>query len=198
MNRFTSERFNSGESLVNFSHLEKIQTFKKFCSGEYLSHLQKIQFFRRFDCGESLEYFSHLQRFRHSKDSTTRKYNFKFRTEFEYNLSTSRHFNSPPLCLPHFTPLHATSLCLVLSASLRATSRHLTPPVIFTSLHATSRHLLFCLPHFIPLHATSRHLPFFLPHFMPLHSNSLHFEIIFTFAKDSDIRKIRIGESFEY
>ena len=87
----------------------------------------------------------------------------------------SHHFTSPPIFPPHFTPLHATSLRLILSASLCATSRHLTPPpVIFTSLHTTSRQLPFCLPHFVPLHATSRHLPFFLPHFMPLHSNSLH------------------------
>ena len=198
MNRFTSERFNSGESLVNFSHLEKIQTLKKFCSGEYLSHLQKIQFFRRFDCGHLLNI---SQRFRHSKDSTTRKYNFKFRTEFEYNLYTSLHFTPlhfTPLCLPHFKPLCATSLlpfCLphfvtpsVIFASFHLTSRNFTSPILSASLHATTLCLLFFFHHFTSLchfaspplpfpaslHATSRHLRFFLTRFTLFHATSLH------------------------
>ena len=193
MNRFTSERFNSGESLVNFSHLEKIQTFKKFCSGEYLSHLQKIQFFRRFDCGHLLN-ISHI-----CKDSDIQKIPLPENTIFSLgqNLniiftlhSTSHHFTSPPLCLPHFKPLCATSLlpfCLphfvtpsVIFASLHLTSRNFTSPILSASLHATTLCLLFFFHHFTSLCATSLRLPSFpcltSRHFAspPIFSHSLH------------------------
>ena len=71
-------------------------------------------------------------------------------------------------------------------------------PPHFTSLRANSRRLrYFCLTssHFMPLHFTSHFFCLTSLHFTPL---CFAFEIIFTFAKDSDIRKIRIGESFEY
>ena len=183
MNRFTSERFNSGESPVNFSHLEKNHTFKKFCSGEYLSHLQKIQFFGRFDCGHLLN-ISHI-----CKDSDIQKIPLPENTilSLGQNLniifplhSTSRHFTSPPLCLPYFKPLCATSLhlpfCLphlmtpsVIFASLQVTSHHFTSPILSASLHATSLRLLFFLHHFTSLCATSLCLySLSLPHFTPL------------------------------
>ena len=157
MNHFTSERFNSGESLVNFSHLEKIQTFKKFCSGEYLSHLQKIQFFRRFDCGHLLN-ISHI-----CKDSDIQKIPLPGQNlNIIFTLhTTSHHFTSPPLCLPHFKPLCATSLlpfCL---------PHFVTPSVIFASLHATSL-LPFCPPYFTPLHFASCSFFITSPHFVPL------------------------------
>ena len=182
MNCLTSERFNSDESLVNFSHLEKIHTFKKFCSGEYLSHLQKIQLFGRFDCGESLEYFSHLLNISHiCKDSDIQKIPLPENTilSLGQNLniifSTSLHFH----CLPYFMPLLATSLhlpfCLshftppVIFASLHLTSRHFTsPPILSTSIHANSLCLLFSSHHFTSLHATSLCLTFFLHHFTSL------------------------------
>ena len=173
-----------------FSHLEKIHTFKKFCSGEYLSHLQKIQLFGRFDCGESLEYFSHLLNISHiCKDSDIQKIPLPENTilSLGQNLntfhSTSCHFTSPALS----ASLHATSCHLtsppILSGSLRAafcyfcltTSRHFpSPPILSASLHANSLCLLFSLHHFTSLHATSHHftLPhsscITSPHFMPL------------------------------
>ena len=192
MNRFTSERFNSGESPVNFSHLEKNHTFKKFCSSEYLSHLQKIQFFGRFDCGHHLN-ISHI-----CKDSDIQKIPIPENTilSLGQNLniifplhSTSRHFTSPPLCLPNFKPLCATSLhlpfCLprlmtpsVIFASLHLTSRHFTSPILSTSLHATSPRLLFFLHHFTSLCATSLRLnSLSLPHFTPLRVASCFFSL---------------------
>ena len=156
---------------------------KNFAPVNFSSHLQKIQLFGRFNCGESLEYFSHLQRFRHSKDSTTRKCNFKFRPKFKYNLfhftplhPTSLHLH----CLPQFMPLRATSFrlpfCLghfappsVIFASLHLTSCHFTsPPILSASIHANSLCLLFSSHHFTPLHATSLCLTFFLHHFTSL------------------------------
>ena len=110
--------------------------------------------------------------------STTRKYNFKFRPKFEYNLSTSRHFTSPPpptlsaslhatsllpFCLPRFTPLHLAS------NSLHITSTHFTP------LHFASRSFYITSPHFMPLHFTYSF--FSLPHFMPLHVSSDFFSL---------------------
>ena len=192
MNRFTSERFNSGESPVNFSHLEKNHTFKKFCSGEYLSHLQKIQFFGRFDCGHLLN-ISHI-----CKDSDIQKIPLPENTilSLGQNLniifplhSTSRHFTSPLLFLPHFKPLCATSLhlpfCLphlmtpsVIFASLHLTSCHFTSPILSASLHATSLRLLFFLHHFTSLCATSLRLPSLsLHHFMPLRVASCFFSL---------------------
>ena len=117
--------------------------------------------------------------------STTRKYNFKFRPKFEYNLSTSRHFTSPPppLCLLHFTPLHFSHfVCLtshhftlpaIFFTSLQLTSRHFTlPPVLFTSLHLTSCHFTSPLsfPCLTSCHFTS---PLIFSH--SLHLISLHF-----------------------
>ena len=175
--------------------MEKIHTFKKFCSGEYLSHLQKIQFFRRFDCGHLLN-ISHI-----CKDSDIQKIPlpentiFKLRTEFEYNLSTSLHFTQlhfTPLCLPHIKPLCATSLrlpfCLphfvtpsVIFASLHLTSRHFTSHILSAPLHATSLRLLFFLHHFPSLCPTSLRLPSLsLPHFTPLHIASRFFLTRFT------------------
>ena len=114
-----------------------------------------------------------------------------------------------PFCLPHFSPLCANSRRL----------RY------FASLHTTSLHLPFCLSHFLPLHFASSSFCLTSLHFTSLLFASTHlicrpilltslflqnnsdirkiqlwsiFEIIFTFAKDSDIRKIRTGESFEY
>ena len=112
-----SERFNSGEFLVNFSHLEKIHTFKKFCSGEYLSHLQKIQFFGRFDCGHLLN-ISHI-----CKDSDIQKIPLPENTilSLGQNLNiifplhaTSLHPHFVCLTSSHFVPLHLAShfVCL--------------------------------------------------------------------------------------
>ena len=188
------ERFNSDESLVNFSHLEKIHRFKKFCSGEYLSHLQKIQLFGRFDCGESLKYFSHHLNISHiCKDSDIQKIPPPENTilSLGQNLniifSTSLHFTPLHLhCLPHFTPLCATSLrlpfCLghftppsVIFASLHLSSRHFTStPILSASLHPTSPH--FTLPPvlFASLHVTS------LCFTHPVFSASLHATSHFT------------------
>ena len=173
MNCLTSERLNSGESLVNFSHLERIHTFKKICSGEYLSHLQKIQLFGRFDCGESLEYFSHLLNISHiCKDSDIQKIPLQENTilSLGQNLniifSTSLHFTSPPL-----------------SASLHATSCHLTsPPILSLSLHAAFCYFCFTSPNFTPLNLSSHFVriisrQFTLPPvlFASLHLTSRHF-----------------------
>ena len=97
----------------------------------------------------------------------------------------------PPLFLPHFKPLRATSLrlpfCLphfvppsVIFASLHLISRHFTSPILSASLHTTSLCLLFFLHHFTSLSETSLHLPsLYPPHFTPLRvaslfSHSLH------------------------
>ena len=166
--------------------MQKIWTFKRFDSNflPNLSNvlnillaslfLQKIQIFKtfnfgtlfgRFDCGKSLEYFSHLLNISHiCKDSDIQKIPLPENTilslgqNLNITFSTSCHFTSHPLCLPHFTPLCATSL---------------RPPFClphFTPLHATSLNLTFCLPHFMPLHATS---PPILS--TPLHATSCHF-----------------------
>ena len=172
MNRFTSERFNSGESLVNFSHLEKIQTFKKFCSGEYLSHLQKIQFFRRFDCGHLLN-ISHI-----CKDSDIQKIPLPENTILSLgqnlNIIFPLHATSLrlPFCLPHFVTPSVTF------ASLNLTSHHFTSPILSASLHTTSLRLLFFMHHFTALCATSLSIPSLsLPHFTPLHVASHFFSL---------------------
>ena len=55
---------NTVHVFVTFAkRFKKIQTFRRFESGEsleYFSHLQKL--FVRFDFGESFEYLSHLQK----------------------------------------------------------------------------------------------------------------------------------------
>ena len=148
--------------------------------------MQKIQFFGRFDCGHLLN-ISHI-----CKDSDIQKIPLPENTilSLGQNLniifplhSTSRHFTSPPLCLPHFKPLCATSphlpFCLphlmtpsVIFASLHLTSRHFTSPILSGSLHATSRRLL-CFSH--SLHLISLH--FSSPRVLSasLHSTSCHF-----------------------
>ena len=167
--------------------MDKIQTFKKFRSGEYLSHLQKIQFFRRFDCGHLLN-ISHI-----CKDSDIQKIPLPENTI----LSLGQNLN---IIFPlHATSLHPTfsaslqdTLCHftsppILSASLRdtfryfcLTSRHFTSPILFAFLHATSLRLLFFMHHFTSLCATSlRILALSMPHFTPLRvashfSHSLH------------------------
>ena len=106
-------------------------------------------------------------------------------------------------------PLHATSRYFHL------TSRHFTsPPILSASLHATSRHLPFFLPHLMPFHSTSLHLPFPSLHLTSPHlihpPASLRWQR-FTKkvrkrpiqqtrppASQPALRKIRIGESFEY
>ena len=194
------EKFNSSESLVNFSHFEKIHTFKKFCSGEYLSHLQKIQLFGRFDGGESLKYFSHLLNISHiCKDSDIQKIPLPENTILSLgqnlNIIFSTSLNFMPLHLhrlPHFMPLRAASLhlsfCLghftppsVNFASLHLSSCHFTsPPILSASLHPTSPH--FTLPpvffallhltscHFVPLHFASHSLSITSCYFTLLHA----------------------------
>ena len=130
--------------------------------------------------------------------STSRKYIFKFRPKFEYNLFTSRHFTplrfaSRFFCL-HFTPLCATSLCLpsLFPTSLRISSRfsilispHFAPLplttcfVCLTSRHFASPPVLFASLHltscrFTPIHSTLLHLPFFSQHLTSPRLTSFH------------------------
>ena len=181
--------------LLSSLFLQKIQIFKTFNFGTL---------FGRFDCGKSLEYFSHLLNISHiCKDSDIQKIPLPENTilslgqNLNITFSTSRHFTSPPICLPHFLPLRATSLhlpfCLPHFMPLHAafryfclTSHHFTsPPILSSSLHATSLHaILSTLLHatslhftfpilFTSLHATSLCLSFSSHHFTSLHATSL-------------------------
>ena len=176
LQRFGHSKDSNLGNLSNiFSHLEKIHTFKKFCSGEYLSHLQKIQLFGRFNCGESLEYFSHLLNISHiCKDSDIQKIPLpenailSLGQNLNIIFSTSLHFTSPPL-----------------SASLHATSCHYTsPPILSGSLRDAFCYFCLTSPKFTPLHLSSDFVRLTSPHFTSppilfasLHLTSCHFAL---------------------
>ena len=114
---------------LHFSHFVRITSYHFTLPPILFAslHLSSCHFTPlHFDCRKSLEYFSHLLNIFHiCKDSDMQKIPLPENTilslgqNLKITFSTSCHFTSPPLCLPHVTPLHATSL-----------------------------HLPFCLPHF--------------------------------------------------